>query len=221
MRLVFLIMFTCAYAFSGIRYQSDLHKEMQAAFSFEAERAYRDIIEYDENAPVTREEIYALYRKDAYFAPVRRAISSVRKAVNAFYPYAPEEYCEKCIYEGKILDNAPDGVVFVRAYLLPFSPSQAKKYDEILKSGDKQALDALFSPLEDHLLLCGEELSPENGFEPYFRMEAGDGVIPCAGGVLFLTKEAASCALGVSGQNRISPPVRDARGIMVFEYVSG
>ena len=44
--LAFMLTFSCAL--SGAKYQSDLHINMQAAFFEEAERAYRDIIAYDE-----------------------------------------------------------------------------------------------------------------------------------------------------------------------------
>ncbi len=217
MKRIFLFLITALYAVSSLKYQSDLHKDVQAAFYEEAERAYTDIIAYDENAPVTREEIHRLYRRDAVFAPVRKAISFLFETA----PRTPREYAERCVYEGKILGNPPEGVVFVRAHLLPFTPDQARIYDEIQKSGDLQALDALFSPLEDRVYACVGAFSPENGFEPYFKMQAGDGVIPCARGVLFLAEEAALSALRLSDENPVSLPVRDARGVIVFEYVSG
>lgn len=217
MKLVFLMIVTFACAYKGLVYQSDLHENVQAAFYEEAERAYRDIIAYDENAPVTREEIHRLYRREAFIAPVREAVLYFFDT----QPKTPKEYAERCIYEGEILENPPEGVMFVRAHLLPFTPSEARMYDDIHKSGDKQALDALFSPLEDRAYACRGAYTPENGFEPYFRMHAEDGVIPVSDGVLFLSEENASSALGLSERNLFSPPVRDARGVIVFEYFSG
>lgn len=217
MKLIFVFLITFACALSSPEYQSSLYEDVQAAFYEEAERAYRDIIAYDENAPVTRDEIYRLYRRDALFAPAKKAILNLFDTA----PKTAKEYAERCVYEGRILANPPEGVVFVRAHLLPFTPSQAGIYDEIQKSGDLQALDALFSPLEDRVSACGGTFLPDNGFQPYFKMQAGDDVIPCAEGVLFLTQEALADALGLTKENPFSPPVRDARGVIVFEFVSG
>lgn len=217
MKLVFIFIVTAVCALSNLKYRSDLHENMQAAFYEEAERAYRDIIAYDENAPVKREEIYRLYRREYFIAPVREAIERLFETK----PKTPKEYAERCLYAGEILENPPEGVIFVRAHLLAFSDAQAKAYDDIQKSGETQALDDLFLPLEDWARECMGAYTPENGFEPYFAMRAGDGVIPCAGGVLFLSEENASAALGLSPENRFTPPVRDARGVIVFEYVSG
>jgi len=115
MKLFFMLIVTAACALSGAKYQSDLREDVQAAFLEEAERAYRDMIAYDENAPVTRAEVLRLYRRDAYFAPVRKAFSSAAEAIDANKTKTPGEYAEQCIYEGKILENAPEGVIFVRA----------------------------------------------------------------------------------------------------------
>ena len=212
-----LFIVTAVYALSGLKYQSDLRKVTQAAFYEEAERAYRDIIAYDENAPVTREKIYRLYRREAFIAPFRNAVSAAFETE----PQTAREYAERCVYEGQILENPPEGVVFLRACLLPFAPDQAEAYDGIQKSGDFQALDDLFSPLEEWILACRGAYTPENGFEPYFRMRAEDGVIPVSKGVLFLSEEKAAIALKLSEDQPVSPPVRDARGVIVFEYVSG
>ncbi|MBR3928066.1 MAG: hypothetical protein IKJ65_03565 [Clostridia bacterium] len=221
MRLIFTLIVTCACALSGAKYQSDLHMNTQAAFYMEAERAYRDIIAYDEDAPVTREEILRLYRRDAYFAPVKQMISKARKAIGEKRRLTPGKYAQKCIYEGRILENAPEGVVFVRACLLPFSPSQARAYDEMQKSGDYEALDRLFSPLEDWVYKCRGAYTPENGFDAYFKMNGEDGIIPCAEGCGYLSEEATKNALRLTKERPISPPVRDARGVIVFEFVSG
>ncbi|MBQ5770140.1 MAG: hypothetical protein IIW08_03085 [Clostridia bacterium] len=212
-----LFIVTAVYALSGLKYQSDLRKVTQAAFYEEAERAYRDIIAYDENAPVTREKIYRLYMREAFIAPFRNAVSAAFETE----PQTAREYAERCVYEGQILENPPEGVVFLRACLLPFAPDQAEAYDGIQKSGDFQALDDLFSPLEEWILACRDAYTPENGFEPYFSMDLNDGVIPVAEGVSFLTDQAVPAALGVSREHPVSPPVRDARGAVVFEYVSG
>lgn len=217
MKTIVLLLITCAYALSNHTYQSDLHEDVQAAFYEEAERAYRDIVAYDENAPITREEIYRLYRRDQFIAPVRDTVLKLFETK----PQTPREYAERCLYTGEILEDPPEGVVFVRAYLLAFTGAQAKAYDDIQKSGDTQALYALFSPLEDRARACLDAYTPENGFVPYFTMRAGDGIVPAAKDVLFLTEEAISAALHVSDENPFSPPVRDARGVIVFEYVSG
>ena len=212
---VFVLTFACVLM--NANYQSDLHEDVQAAFFEEAERAYRDILAYDENAPVTREEIHRLYRREAFIAPVLNAVSAFFESK----PDTPKDYSESCIYEGEILENPPEGVVFVRAHLLPFTSLEAKMYDDIQKSGDEQALCHLFSPLEARALECMGAYTVENGFEPYFRMRAEDGVIPVSQGVLFLSEEKTAIALKLSEDQPVSPPVRDARGVIVFEYVSG
>lgn len=217
MKTIVLLLITYACALSNHTYQSGLHEDVRAAFYEEAERAYRDILAYDENAPVTREEIYRLYKREYFIAPVLNAVSGFFETK----PGTPKDYAERCIYEGEILEDPPEGVVFVRAHLLAFTDAQAKAYDDIKKRGDEQALYALFSPLEALAFKYRGAYTIENGFEPYFKMHADDGMIPVAEGVLFLSEENVSFALGLSEGNPFSPPVKDARGVIVFEYVSG
>ena len=216
--LAFMLTFSCAL--SGAKYQSDLHINMQAAFFEEAERAYRDIIAYDENAPVTREEIHALYAHDACLAPIRKKIAGIINKIDSMKPKTAAEYAEECLFAGEILESPPDGIIFVRCYLLPFSPEETKIYDQIQKSGEIHALDALFSQLEDYVLRLNGAFTPDNGFEPYFKMKDDGAVIPVYKGARYLTDKAVSAALSVSESSPVSPPVRDARGMIVFEFVS-
>ncbi len=216
--LAFLLTFSCAL--SGAKYQSDLHLNMQAAFFEEAERAYRDIIAYDENAPVTREEIHALYARDAYLAPIREKITGIMNKIDSMKPKTAAEYAEECIFTGEILENPPEGVIFVRCYLLPFTTNETGTYDKIQKSSETHALDALFSPLEDYVLRLHGAFTPENGFEPYFKMKDEGAVIPVFKGARYLSDTAVSAALSVSELSPVSPPVRDARGMIVFKFVS-
>lgn len=220
MNLIIAFMLTCACALSCTKYQSDLHKNVQAAFYEEAQRAYRDIVSYDENASVSQDEIVGAYMRKARFYSVRKRVSDFLEKIDQIKPRTPKEYAEKCIYEGKILSHPPEGVIFVRAFLMPFSPDEAKMYDDIQKSGDLQALDALFSPLEERFYQIKNVYTPENGFEPYFSMQDDSSIVPCARGVLYLTENAALAAMRLSAENPFSPPVRDARGIIAFEFVS-
>lgn len=216
--LAFMLTFACAL--SSAHYKSDLQNNLQAAFFEEAERAYRDIIAYDENAPVTREEIYLLYAKDAYLAPIREPITGIINQIDSLKPMSPAEYTEKCIYSGEILHHPPEGVIFVSCCLYPFTPEEMKAYDSIQKSGELHALYALFSPLEDYVLSCTGFFTPDNGFEPYFKMKDESAVIPVFEGARYLSKEAASAALSLSRDHPVSPPVWDARGVIVFTYIS-
>lgn len=217
--LAFILTFVCAL--TGAKHQGGLTENVRAAFYEEAERAYRDIIAYDGDAPVTKKEIVLLYARNALFAPVRAWADAFSGAIDALWPLTPKEYAERCIYEGRILETPPKGVIFVRAYLYPFSPQEAKAYDGIQKSGDTHALDALYSPLEKWALHCRGAYTAENGFDMYIRMQGGSALIPVAEGVLYLDREAACAALSLSRENPVSPPVRDARGVVVFEFVSG
>ncbi len=217
--LAFMLTFACLL--TNANYKSDLQKNMQAAFLFDkAERAYRDIVSYDENAPVTREEIYLLYARDAFFAPIREIITSMINQIDSLKSLSPTEYAEKCIYSGEIFGHPPEGVVFVNCYLYPFMPEEIKVYDSIQKSGEKDVLCTLFSPLEDYVLSCKGVFTPENGFEPYFTMKDKSAVIPVCRGARYLTDAAASAALSLSEIDPVSPPVWDARGVIVFTFIS-
>lgn len=216
--LTFMLTFACALI--GASYKSDLHENVQAVFFEKAERAYQDIIAYDEDAPITRKDIYVLYAKNAIFAPVSETISAVLNKIDSRKPQTPEKYAEKCIYLGEILKNPPEGVIFVNCYLYPFTSAEMIIYDSIQKSGEKQALDVLFSPLESRVMSVDGVFTPENGFEPYFKMKDAGAVIPVIMGARFLTEEASAAALALSEENPVSPPVRDARGVIVFEFVS-
>ena len=220
MKLFVAFMLTAACALSGAKYQSDLLNHTQAAFFTEAERAYRDIIAYDENAPVTKKELHWLYALDALLAPVYGKISAITEKLDSLQTKTPREYAQRCIYEGRVLEKTPEDVIFVYAYLYPFTPAEAAEYDKIQKSGDSHALDALFSPLEDWVFSCRGAYTAENGFEPYLWMQDENCLIPCARGVQYLNKEAAFCAMSLSEETPFSPPVRDARGVVVFEFFS-
>lgn len=221
MKLFITLLITAMLAHPGMKYRSGLHEDVQAAFYEKAERAYQSILDYDANARVTKEEILRLFRRRAAYAPFRRAIAGFAETIDKYKRRTPKSYAEQCIYEGRILENAPDGVVFVCAYLYPFSPDQAERYDDIQKNGDYRALDALFSPLEEKVHACMGAYTVENGFLPYFAMQDDSAVIPCAEGVLYLTEEAVFRALSLSEEAPFAPPVRDARGVIVFEYVTG
>lgn len=193
---------------------------MQAAFYEEADRAYRDIIAYDENAPITRKEIMDLYRLDACFSPVKRAANCFLEAIENIKIHTPKEYAEQCIYEGKILPGAPKGVMFAEAHLLPFTPDQAKAYDAFREAGDEVALQKLFKPLIEHALNCKGHYTPENGFTAYIAMQDHSSVIPVAEGVLYLKDDIVKLAFSVKQTGGTMPPVRDARGVLVMEILS-
>lgn len=204
--------------FFTANYKSGPHGNVQAAFLSEADRAYQAIIEYDENAPVTKEEIRKLYFFDFLLSPGKAIISGIDRSVMENRAYSPSEYAGLCLYHGKIIAPPPEGVRFVRGYLLPFSKREKRAYDEMMKSGETEAFYHLVSPLYEQMLSFSGSYTPENGFEPLFPMMK-DGIVPIAEGISFLKADAVSAAMEIQNYSGITKPFIGASGIYALEYV--
>lgn len=210
---------TAVIALSGTYYKSGLcDPNAQAASVLEARRAYRDVMEYDENAPVSYAEIEALYRREALKKPLKEAISRLFSlAEDVRLSRSAEEYSLFFFYTGERGKIVPEGIIEAEIWLMPFTHEEARAFDALCKA-DEQALTQLYTPV----LLRAEAakqkgLSSENGFEPYlFTYESA----PVARHSAFLSEDILKAIFVLTEPGELSPPIRDARGIVYVRAAS-
>lgn len=203
---------------SVIQYKSGLCAGFaKTAFSSEAERAYRSIIEYDENAPVTYDEIKKLYLRDRLCAPLQKAFDKIGfLLLSAKLAFDPDGYALYAVYSGKRTLFRPEGVIGVSMYLMPFTDEEARLYDALFEKGGTIPQTAFREAVERAEEAMKKGLASENGFEPY--LDTFDE-IPVSENAAFLSEEAINTAFALKTPGEISPPVLDARGVLFIRLI--